>query len=66
LPKFNEGDNFNHMNTLSISRINPQKFGGGLKFGSDPKGIGSAFHGASAEIGQKGRFYKGLASRSQR
>jgi len=54
------------MNTLSISRINPQKFGGGLKFGSDPKGIGSAFHGASAEIGQKGRFYKGLASRSQR
>jgi len=25
-------DNFNHKNTLSISSINPPKFGGGLKF----------------------------------
>jgi len=30
--KFKEGESFNHRNTLSISRINPPKFGGGLKF----------------------------------
>jgi hypothetical protein len=39
------------MNTLSISRINPPKFGGGLKFESD------------AEIEQKGAFCKGLYKR---
>jgi hypothetical protein len=57
--KFKEGENFNHpsticqtygagRNTLSISRINPPKFGGGLKFEPD------------VEIGQKGVFCKGL------
>jgi hypothetical protein len=46
--KFKEGENFNHRNTLSILRINPPKFGGGLKFEPD------------AEIGQKGAFCKGL------
>jgi hypothetical protein len=35
-------------NTLSILRINPPKFGGGLKFEPD------------AEIGRKGTFCKGL------
>jgi len=43
-----EDENFNRRNTLSILRINPLKFGGGLKFESD------------AEIGQKGAFCKGL------
>jgi len=33
---------FNRMNTLSILRINPLKYGGGLKFESDPRGIGYA------------------------
>jgi hypothetical protein len=45
-----EGENFNHRNTLSILRINPPKFGGGLKFEPD------------AGIGQKGAFCKGLSS----
>jgi len=27
-----ENDNLNHTNTLSVSRNNPPKFGGGLKF----------------------------------
>ena len=45
--KFKEGDNFNHRNTLSISRINPPKFGGGLKFESD------------ADIGGKDSFRSG-------
>jgi len=45
---------------LSILRINPPKFGGGLKFEPDPRGIGYAFHGASAGIGQKGAFCRGL------
>jgi hypothetical protein len=49
--KFKEGESFNHRNTLSISRINPPKFGGGLKF--EP----------NAEIGQKGGFFKGLSKR---
>ena len=55
LLKVKEGENFNHPGTicrtygagrytLSISRINPPKFGGGLKFESD------------GEIGQKGAF----------
>jgi hypothetical protein len=44
LSKVKEGENFNHRNTLSILRINPPKFGGGLKFEPD------------AEIGQKGTF----------
>ena len=43
-----EGENFNHRNTLSISRIYPPPNLGGLKFESD------------AEIGQKGAFCKGL------
>jgi hypothetical protein len=46
--KFKEGENFNHRNTLRILRINPPKFGGGLKFESDE------------EIGKKGEFYRGL------
>jgi hypothetical protein len=46
--RFKEDENFNRRNTLSILRINPPKFGGGLKFESD------------AEIGQKGPFCKGL------
>jgi hypothetical protein len=46
--KFKKGDNFNHRNTLSISRINPPKIGGGLKFEPD------------AGIEQKGVFCKGL------
>jgi hypothetical protein len=68
-PKFKEGDNFNHprgicfafhragRNTLSIMRINPPKFGGGLKF--EPVGMQcrSRFIG-DAEIGQKGGFTK--------
>ena len=33
--KIKEDENFNHSNTCSISRINPPKFGGGLKFESD-------------------------------
>jgi hypothetical protein len=41
-------------------RINPPKFGGGLKFESDPRGIGFAFHRAGAEIEQKGELCKGL------
>jgi len=44
--KFKKGDNFNYTITLSISRINPPKFGGGLKFEPD------------AEIGEKGAFAK--------
>jgi len=31
-----------------------------LKFKSDPRGIGAAFHGAGAGIVQKGTFFKGL------
>jgi len=50
--KFKEGENFNHRNTLSILRINPPKFGGGLKFEPDK------------EIGQKGTFCKGLVKES--
>jgi hypothetical protein len=62
--KFKKGDNFNlpitiyrtygaGRNTLSILRINPPKFGGGLKFEPD------------AEIGQKGAFCKGLSGTSR-
>jgi hypothetical protein len=58
--KAKESENFNHpsticrtygagRNTLSILRINPPKFGGGLKFEPD------------AGIGQKGTFCKGLS-----
>jgi hypothetical protein len=46
--KAKEGENFNHRNTLSILRINPPKFGGGLKFEPD------------AGIGQNGAFFKGI------
>jgi hypothetical protein len=47
--KIKEDENFNRRNTGSISRINPPKFGGGLKFESDPREIGFAFHGAVAD-----------------
>ena len=52
--KTKEGENFNHRNTLSILRINPPKFGGGLKFEPD------------AGIGQKRAFCKGLNFISKR
>jgi hypothetical protein len=45
--KIKEGENFNHRNTGSISRINPPKVGGGLKFESD------------ADIGGKDSFRSG-------
>ena len=51
---------------MSISRINPLKFGGGLKFELDPREISYAFHGAGAGIGQKGVFFKGLWTLSER
>jgi len=68
--KIKEDENFNHPSTIcrtygagsntgSISRINPPKFGGGLKFESDPREIGSAFHGAGADIGEKDSFRSG-------
>jgi len=47
------------IHTLDISRINPPKFGGGLKFESDPRGIGYAFHGAGADIGENDSFRSG-------
>jgi len=40
-------ENFNHRHTLSISSINPPKFGGGLKFESH------------ADIGGKDSFRSG-------
>jgi hypothetical protein len=40
-------ENFNHSNTGSILRINPPKFGGGLKFEPD------------ADIGEKDSFGSG-------
>jgi len=43
-------ENFNYRQTLSISRINPPKFGGGLKFDSD------------ADIGEKDSFHSGTNS----
>ena len=58
--KAKKDENFNRRNTPSILRINPPKFGGGLKFESDPGEIGFIFHRANTEIGQKGTFYKGL------
>jgi len=54
--KIKEDENINHpdekligtgIHTLSISRINPPKFGGGLKFESD------------ADIGGKDSFHSG-------
>jgi hypothetical protein len=57
--KIKEDENFNHRNTGRISRINPPKFGGGLKVESDPRGIGYAFHGAGADIGEKDSFRSG-------
>jgi hypothetical protein len=54
----------NRRNTWSILRINPPKFGGGLKFEPGPRGIGSAFHragrnlSASGGLGKKGLFAK--------
>jgi hypothetical protein len=46
----------------SISKVNPPKFGGGLKFEFDPSEIGFALHGAGIEIGQKRIIVKGLKS----
>jgi len=46
--KAKKGENFNLRNTLNILRINPPKFGGGLKFEPD------------AGIRQKRAFCKGL------
>jgi len=54
--KIKEDENFNQSNTGGISRINPPKFGGGLKFESNPGEIGCAFHRASADIGEKDSF----------
>jgi len=48
LSKAKAGENFNHRNTLRISRVNPQISGGGLKFKPN------------AGIGQKGAFFEGL------
>jgi hypothetical protein len=45
--KIKEGENFNHRNTGRISRINPPKLGGGLKFESD------------TDIGEKDSFRSG-------
>jgi len=48
--KFKEDTNFNRRNTLSISRSNPPKFVGGLKFESE------------VEIGKKVVFFRGFVS----
>ena len=49
--RFKKYENFNHpdeksigadIHTLSISKINSPKFGGGLKFEPDPREIGCA------------------------
>ena len=64
-----EGDNFNHpdenpigtgIHTLSISRMNPTKFGGGLKF--EPVEYIPII--GDTEIGQKEVFCKGLTGSS--
>jgi hypothetical protein len=44
-----------------MSRINPPKFGGGLKFEFDPRRIGYAFHGKGADIGEKNIFIQALS-----
>jgi hypothetical protein len=58
LSKVKEGKNFNHMNTRSILRINPPKFGGGLKFEPDAKvGKRWRFETGSYKVGKiLGRF----------
>jgi hypothetical protein len=55
--KFKKGDNFNHRNTLSISRINPPKFGGGLKFEPVEAWRRSRLSGTQ-KLSKKGRFVK--------
>jgi hypothetical protein len=62
LSKVKEGENFNHRHTLSISRIE-LKLHFVQNVEPDPRGIGYAFHGAGAGIGQKGTFFKGLSMR---
>ena len=64
--KFKEGENFNHpdeigtgIHTLSILRI-ALKLHFVQNVEPNPREIGSAFHGAGTEIGQKGAFCKGL------
>ena len=47
-------ENFNHRHTLSISRINPPKFGGGLKF--EP--VDKSRSAGTPELGKRGRFAK--------
>jgi hypothetical protein len=42
LLKIKKNENINPSAIGGVSRINPTKFGGGLKFESDPKGIGDA------------------------
>ena len=53
--KVKKGENFNHRPTWRISRIEPM-----LHFVQnvepDPRGIGPRFHGAGADIGQRGPF----------
>jgi hypothetical protein len=56
--EFEEGDNFYHRNTLGILRINPPKFGGGLKF--EPVGTRCRFRSTGTKkSGKKGGFSKG-------
>jgi hypothetical protein len=55
LSKVKEGENFNHRHTRSISRIE-LKLHFVQNVEPDPRGIGFAFHGAGAGIGQKGAF----------
>ena len=50
-------ENFNRRNTLSILRINPPKFGGGLKFEPVEAKRRSRLSGTQ-ELGKRGRFAK--------
>jgi len=52
--KAKEGENFNHRNKLSILRINPPKFGGGLKFEPVDKSRSAGTPG----LGKRGHFAK--------
>jgi len=72
--KIKKGENFNHpreigfafhgagTNTLSILRINPPKFGGGLKFEPAEAKRRSRLSG-TPELGKRGRFAKALMVR---
>jgi hypothetical protein len=52
--KFKKGDNFNHSYTSGISRINPPKFGGGLKF--EP--VDKSRSAGTQKLSKKGHFAK--------